>query len=361
MNNVFLTVGPSQLYPTVPRHTLNAIENHVFSMSHTGKDFVDIYQSLTNNLRNLFDIPSTHHIFFTGSSTESMHTIIASTVKDKSLHLITGGFSKKFYKAALDLHKHPSVIELSWDEKIDFTKLSIPNNTELLCITENDTSIGMQIPLASFREIKKLHPSTLLAVDIVSSVPFVKVDYSYIDMAFFSVHKGMGLPAGLGILIANDASIQKAHFLSQAGYSIGGHHSLASLAEKAATFKTPETPNVYNVYLLEKVTADMFTYGIDTIRDETIAKSKLIYDYFDGHDSCKPLISRKIYRSKTTPVINVQGQADNLSRALAKKGYQVSKGYRPYEDDHMRIANFPAHTLNHIEGLLEAMSTIRVK
>jgi phosphoserine aminotransferase len=357
MQKIYFTVGPSQLYPTVPKHTLNALEEDVFSTSHTSEFFIETYKSLTENLRKLFDIPSTHHVFFTGSSTESMHSIISSTVAEKSVHLITGGFSKKFYQAALDLHKKPQAIELAWDEQIDFKNLAIPSGAELLCITENDTSIGMQIPLKPFQQIKKANPSLLIAVDVVSSVPFVEIDYSYIDMAFFSVHKGLGLPAGLGILIANDAAIEKARQLSAKGISIGGHHSLVSLADKEATFKTPETPNVFSIYLLEKVTTDLLEQGIEVTRKETRAKADLIYEYFDAHAVYKPLIQGE-YRSQTTPVISMPGKADEIAAALARQGLIVSKGYRPFEKDHLRIANFPAQNIDHIQRLIVAFDEV---
>lgn len=95
MKNIYFTVGPSQLYPTVPKHILNALEMDIFSISHTGESFLDMYKNISANLRKLFNIPITHHIFFTGSSTESMECIITNTVQNKSLHLITRRFFKK--------------------------------------------------------------------------------------------------------------------------------------------------------------------------------------------------------------------------------------------------------------------------
>ncbi len=357
MKKTYFTVGPSQLYPTVPQHTMDALGRDVFSTSHTGAFFVKTYKSLSDNLRQLFNIPSTHHIFFTGSSTESMHSIIASTVQTKSVHLITGGFSKKFHKVAIDLHKQPITIDLPWDNETDFSNLNMPKDAELLCVTENDTSIGMQLPLKSLKDVKKKNPSILIAVDIVSSIPFVAIDYSFVDMAFFSVHKGLGLPAGLGILIANDASIDRAKSLARKGISIGGHHSLVALADKEASYKTPETPNVFNIFLLERVTCDLLATGLEITRAETIVKAQLIYDYFDGHLRYKPLM-RGMYRSQTTLVISAKDKADSIAAALAEKGYFISKGYRPYEKDHIRIANFPAHTKEDVIGLLKAMDTV---
>lgn len=354
MKKIYFTVGPSQIYPSVHAHIEQGLKEDILSLSHTGKEFIDLYKRTSSSLRILLNIPETYHIFFTGSSTESMERIIGNTVYKNSAHLITGGFAQKFYKTAIDLKKHSVPIEIPLDKESNFSKLHIPQDTELLCITENDTSTGMRIPLEAFASIKKNNPGLLIAVDVVSSIPYVKVDYSIVDLAFFSIHKGLGLPAGLGILIVSEAAIEKAQFLYKKGVVIGSHHSFISLAEKEKIFKTPATPNVFYIYLLEKVICDMFTKGIKNIRLETEQKARMIYDFFDKHDKYKPIV-HELYRSMTTVVIDVQGNAEDIADKLAKRGLIISKGYGINADQHIRIANFPSITKEDIKNLLIAM------
>lgn len=351
MEKIYFTVGPAQAYPTIKSHIINALPNDIISLSHTGKDFLDIYRKVSSNLRQLFDIPDNYHILFTGSSTESMERIIASTVERKSFHIITGGFAKKFHKTAVDLGKMPTPFEISLHDKINFSKIDIPSDIELLCITENDTSTGMQLPISEFKLFKNKNPNLLIAVDIVSSIPYTRLDYSEIDMAFFSVQKGLGMPPGLGVLIVNDRSIEKAKFIKKNGISIGSHFNLISLAEKEQNFKTPATPNVFYIYLLSKITEDFLNIGINKIRQETEEKAKYIYDFFDNHPVYKQLVY-KDYRSLTTPVIDVCNQAEEIFDFLAERGLIVSKGYSTDVKKHIRIANFPAIKMKHIQQLL---------
>jgi len=284
MKNIYFTVGPSQLHNNIQRYTQDALDNDIFSVSHTGNFFTSTYKELTSNLKTLLDIPSDYHVFFTGSSTESMHVALASTVEHRSLHLITGGFSEKFHDAATSLNKRTDrIVFPRHQESIDIGTIDINDDVELVCITENDTSIGMRTPLENVKKLRKNNPSVLVAVDVVSSMPFTDLPYKDIDIAFFSVHKGFGLPAGLGVMIVNDRAIEKAATLKLKGLSIGGHHSLVSLAEKESALKTPETPNVFAIHLLNKVTQDFLERGIREIRKETNTKADLLYDFFENH------------------------------------------------------------------------------
>ena len=105
MKNTYFTCGPSQLYPTVAKHFTKAIQEDIPSLSHRGKKFQEIYHSTQANLRKLLDIPGNYHIFFFCSSLEAMERIIQNCVFKKSLHLINGSFSRKFYEYAKLLKK----------------------------------------------------------------------------------------------------------------------------------------------------------------------------------------------------------------------------------------------------------------
>ena len=83
MKKIFFTVGPSQIYPTIPNHIKNALKENVFSLSHRSEEFINIYKNTAKNLRILLNIPSTHHIFFTSSALEGMERTIQNTVLNK--------------------------------------------------------------------------------------------------------------------------------------------------------------------------------------------------------------------------------------------------------------------------------------
>ncbi len=352
MKKVFFTVGPSQLYPTVAEHINTAICEDVASISHRGKRFMDIYKQTTDNLRKLMGIPQDYHIFFLGSATEAMERIIQNTVEAHSFHLVNGAFSKRFFTIASQLGKKAEINEVPDGRGADVKSIKISGETECICVTQNETSTGVSIPSNDISFLKQKYPETLLALDVVSSAPYIKVDFKSADLTFFSVQKLFGLPAGLGVLIVSPGAFEKSKNFFEKGTGIGSYHNFLVMEEYARKYQTSETPNVLGVYLLGKVSGDFLEKGIDIIRLETEEKARILYKYFEGHVKYKPGVKDKKFRSLTTIVIDTQGETAKVLPYLAEKGFIVSSGYGEFKETQIRIANFPSHSKENVEQLL---------
>lgn len=353
MNYTFFTVGPSQLFPTVSKHMKNAIKDNIPSISHRGEQFKNIYKETQDSLRKLMDIPKNWHIFFISSGLEAMERIIQNSVAKSSLHFINGAFSKKFCDFSKKLKKHPYKIETDENKQFDYNSVKIPKDVELICITQNETSTGTIFPMDEIYKIKDKNPDKLIAIDIVSSAPYVKINWLKIDAAFFSVQKGFGLPAGLCVLLVNEKIIDKSKELDYKGYNIGTFHSFISLLDKETNYQNPETPNILFIYLLGQVCRDFLKIGIEKIRKDTEKKAELIYDFFKKHKIYEPYVKNADIRSMTTITIDVRGRSKEIIRRLAEKGIIAGSGYGTNKDRHIRIANFPAHRLTDVKKLLK--------
>ena len=356
MKKIFLTPGPSGLYPTVSQHINDALENNICSISHRSKEFEQIFDATTSALRKLLNIPSNHHIFFTGCATEWMERIIQNCVIEKSFHFVNGSFSKKFFETAEELKKFPEKHEVAFGKGFDFDSVKIPNAAELICFTQNETSTGAMVPLDDIYSVRDACPNILIAVDIVSSAPYSALDYNKIDAAFFSVQKGFGMPSGLGVLILNERCIEKAGKISGNGLSIGSYHSIPSLLKKEAVRQTPETPNVLGIYVLGKVCEDMLERGIENIRAETEKKADFLYGFFEKHEMYELFVSNKRARSKTVIAVNTPEGSAKVIKKLMGNGLFVGTGYGDYKEIQIRIANFPAHGMEDIEKLINLLT-----
>lgn len=349
------TVGPSQVYPTLYKHLQKAMKEDVPSMSHRGSEFKKLYRQVEENLKKLLGIPKEYEIYFVSSALEAFERSLMGTVERVSLHILTGSFGKAWYKFASDLGKKPQKVEVEAGEGIDLSKLKIQKEVELICITQNDTSTGIALPMEEIHALKLHNPKKLIALDVVSSIPYVDIDFEKIDITLFSVQKGFGLPAGLGIMVVSPEALEKGRKLIQKGISIGSYHSLLNLSEKYQDFQTPETPNVLNIYLLNNVLKDMLKKGIEKIRRETDQKAKLFYDFFSKHPVFDPFVKEDKYYSKTSLVFDVKGQSKKIRDRLSKKGFLVGAGYGANSENHIRIANFPAHPPSSVKRLLSLL------
>ncbi|CAN5323131.1 phosphoserine transaminase [soil metagenome] len=354
---VNFTPGPSQLYFTVPDHIKKAFRDGIPSLSHRSKQFENIFAETTQGLKNLLNVPDEYFIVFTGSATEIWERVIQNLVAEKSFHLVNGSFSKRFFEIAQQLNKTPEKIEVPAGSS--FTNATVPSGTEVIALTHNETSFGVSLQIPFINSFKASNPESIIVVDAVSSLPYPDFDYTKIDSAFFSVQKGFGLPAGLGVWMLNKRCLEKAQHLLSGGHSIGSYHSLPLLCGSALKNQTPETPNVLGIYLLGKVVNDFLQKGAVAIRQETQYKAALLYKALEEHSFIKPFVTQKADRSKTVIVANTGERTEELATYLQARGFFPGDGYGDARKSQLRFANFPAHSKEQFESLADLISNFK--
>jgi phosphoserine aminotransferase len=349
---IFFTPGPSELYPTVPKHAATALENKVGAISHRGKQFQDIYKNTVEQLSSLLKLPAGYHIFFLGSATEIWERIIQNCVEKTSFHCVNGSFSKRFYEFSGELGKKAYKAEAEFGKGFYPEKVDVPSDAEIICLTQNETSSGVSMLVSDINKFREKNKEALIFVDAVSSLPYPDFDYSKIDSTFFSVQKCFGLPAGLGVWIVNEKCIAKSNALLAKGNSIGTYHTLPSLLSKGIINQTPETPNAFSIFLLGKVCEDMNKKGVETIRKETEAKAAMLYDYLGKSENFEIFVKEPAHRSQTTIVANTKMASPEINKKLEPLDMMVGTGYGNYKEKQVRIANFPTHSPEQMESLI---------
>lgn len=351
-SKIYFTPGPTGLYPTVPLHIAKALEDDVCAISHRSKKYEAIHQAAVDNVRALLGLPADFHVFFTGSATEVWDRTIENLVDETTFHLVNGSFSKRYYETSLELGKKATALEVPMGEGFDLKTIQVPQNSEMICLTHNETSSGVSLVVEDIKYVRDANPNSIIAVDSVSSVPFPQYNWSHIDTLLFSVQKGFGLPAGLGVWVVNGKCVDKALARQKAGKSIGSYHSIPSLLSKAKVNQTPETPNVLGIYLLSKVGEDMLKRGVENIRKETVQKASLLYDFASQSSTFEPFVKNLAYRSQTVVVLNTKIAPPDVNKFLGEYNMNVGSGYAKFKDTQLRIANFPGTTVAQVEELV---------
>lgn len=359
MKKIFFTPGPTELFPEARKFIENALDENICSINHRSKEFMDVYRSTTDSLRLLLNIPENYSIFYLSSATECMDRIVQNCAEKNSFHFVNGAFADRFYKTAVELNRNAAKAVADYGKSFDFKNTEIKNSPELICFTQNETSTGVQINTGEIYGIKNKFPQSLTGADIVTSAPYVDLDFAKIDFAFFSVQKGFGMPSGLGVLIVNDNCMEKAAYLKSKNMA-GSYHNFISLHENAVKYQTTETPNMLGIYLLGKVCESMNSYGIERIRKETEEKAEMLYDFFDNHEYLKPFVKNKADRSKTIINIKTGDKQNEVKKMLAEKGIVVGSGYGKFKDTQIRIANFPMHRIDDVRKIIETLGTLNI-
>jgi len=303
------------------------------------------------------NLPSDYHIYFTGSATEIWERTVQNLVGETSFHLVNGSFSKRFFEISAQLGKNALKHEVPAGEGFSHP-LEVPPSTDLIAVTHNETSTGVSLPLDFIYSFKSKHPDALLVVDAVSSLPYPDFDYSKLDSVFFSVQKGFGLPAGLGVWMVNDKCLAKADQLIAKGRTIGSYHNLPTLHSHALKNQTPETPNVLGIYLLGKVVSDMVRHSVHKIRKETDYKSFLLYNTLKKHSRLKAFVKDERFQSRTVMVVDSGDLTEEVTKRLLEKGMQPGDGYGSAKKHQLRFANFPTHGKEHFELLVDTLESM---
>lgn len=359
MKLTYFTPGPAELYPTFEKHMKTFMDQQLGSVSHRSQQYRDIHKFTVEHLRHLLNIPSTHQVLFLGSASEAWERILMNCVEHESFHLVNGSFSKKFYEYSVALKRFAHKFEKPLGEGFDLKEIEVPEYAEVIGITQNETSSGVQFKVSDIHKLKKNHPDKLIAVDMVSSAPHPELDYSLVDTAFFSVQKAFGLPAGLGVWIVNEKCLEKAEKLKATeGFTIGAHHDLITLWKNALKSETPSTPNVPGIYLLGKIAEDMNTTGVGKIREATELKAKMLYKFLEKQSGYDLFVKKEAHRSSTVVVAQTEIPSKEVISRLKNKGMVVGSGYGGFKETQIRIANFPATPVEKVEELIEELGNL---
>ncbi len=329
--------GPSKVYPQVADYAAEAVRSGVVSLNHRSAGFMDIVRETIERLHAKLAIPDHYHIAFVSSATECWEIVAQSLTAETSLHPYSGAFGQKWAEYAYRIKPPVNLAD-----------------ADVLCIVQNETSNGTQVTmdtLATFRT----DFSGLIAVDAVSSMAGVALDWPLADVWFASVQKCFGLPAGLAVLVYSPAALARAEAIGERDH----YNSLLFIHENFAKFQTPYTPNGLGIYCLMRVLQQVSPIAdIDAVTKRRAANW---YSFFEHHMANSPfrlLITDPVVRSDT--VIAVSGSEADIKAvkmAAQQTGITLGNGYGDWKNTTFRIANFPAISEEEIEKLKEFLNS----
>jgi len=104
----------------------------------------------------------------------------------------------------------------------------------------------------------------------------------------------------------------------------------------------------------------MLRRGIHLIRKETEYKAAILYQALSTNPYMKPFVQDELLRSKTVVVADCGNHTEKITSYLLGKGIQPGDGYGSFKKHHLRFANFPAHSKEQYELLVDTLSAFKI-
>jgi phosphoserine aminotransferase len=79
----------------------------------------------------------------------------------------------------------------------------------------------------------------------------------------------------------------------------------------------------------------------------------------DEHPNLRHFVKEDKWRSKTVKVAETDFSSKKLIQYLAEKKMNIGTGYGQYKDSQVRMANFPTHSKEQVEMLVDTIAKFK--
>lgn len=340
--------GPSKVHPEALEFIQEAFDQGIVSINHRSARFEALLKDTLEVLHAKWNIPSNYTIYFVSSATEAWEIIAQSLIEKQSLHLYNGAFGKKWAHYTQQIY--PQAQSISFDAQARLSSVDLPSLAEIdtICLVQSETSNGTGQTIA-----RSLYGESLIAVDATSSMGGIELPWAEADVWLASVQKCLGIPAGLGIMICSPKALARAEKLGRKSH----YNDILLMEENRKRFQTHYTPNVLSIYVLNRLTHLLPNLSVI---DAQTRKKMEIWEHFwltNTNWGLQCLIENPELRLPT--VLALQGDPEQIQliqQTCLAAGIELGKGYGEWQANTVRIANFPSHTENDIQTLIQVLT-----
>lgn len=339
--------GPTEVAPEILAEMANP------AIGHRAPECARLWSGAREGLARLMHTTGEVCIL-TAPASAMMEAAIRNCVQSRSLHLVCGAFSKRWYEIALACGKEATAIETEWGHGFSAEELRAAleahGPVDAVTVVHNETSTGVLNPVQDYRAVLRDFPGTLLLVDTVSSMAGapVLVDDWGIDVCLFGVQKCMALPAGIAIASLSSAALNRSAEVEHKGWFL----DFLRLRKGNEKEQSPTTPSTAHLYALNKQLERIFEEGLEARWQRHADMAARSQEWAEGHGFS--LFPAKGFRSPTVSCIERGTGPDFVPvlDALKEKGFLMSNGYGALKGKTFRIGHMGEHTLESLNDLL---------
>ena len=197
--------GPSRIRPDAIEMLMGSA-SHFLGTSHRQASVRFKVSEVRNGLAELFSLPDGYEVLLgNGGTTCFWDAATFGLIDRRSQHLSFGEFSSKFAAAAASAPflDEPEVITA---EPGDHPLPRASEGIDAYCLTHNETSTGVAMPLA---RPDGADPDALVLVDATSAAGGLRFDPSEVDVYYFAPQKCLASDGGLWMAACSPRAIER--------------------------------------------------------------------------------------------------------------------------------------------------------
>ncbi len=343
--------GPTQVHPEILAEMARP------AIGHRTPECAQLWAAARAGLRRLMHTEN-EVLMLTAPASAMMEAAIRNLVRENSLHVVNGAFSKRWFEIAKANGKNATALEIPLGQGVtaellqaELERAAADGITyDAVTVVHNETSTGTVTPLAPLAEVLKNYPQTLFCVDTVSSMagaPVLVDDWS-LDVCLFGLQKCLALPAGMAMASVSARAMERAAQVPERGWFLD-YLKLAKGNEKEQSPTTPSTAHLYAlVAQLERIEAE----GLEARWSRHTEMANATRSWAAGHGWVP--FPQEGFRSDTVSCI-ARGEGPDFVAALAalkEQGILVSNGYGDLKNKTFRIGHMGEHSMADLEDLL---------
>jgi predicted phosphoserine aminotransferase len=344
--------GPTQVHPDL------LAEMSRPAIGHRTEECADLWREARQGLAWLMQTKE-EIIMLTAPASAMMEAAVRNLVKTRSLHLVNGAFSKRWFDIGAANGTEAQKLEVPMGEAVTAPMLEkllkseadAGRSFDIVTVVHNETSTGTVTPIAELAEVLKSSPQTLLCVDTVSSMAGspVPVDEWGIDVCLYGLQKCLALPAGMAMASVSARALERAGEVPARGWFL----DFLKLSAKNVKEQSPTTPSTAHLYALVAQLRRIREEGLDQRWQRHLDMAQRVRDWATAKGWT--MFPAEGFRSPTVSCI-ARGDGPDFVPALNQlkaDGILVSNGYGDLKGKTFRIGHMGDHQMTDIDDLLE--------
>jgi phosphoserine aminotransferase len=332
--------GPSKVR-TAQLQRLAGEAAGLIGTSHRQKPVKALVGRIRSGLGQLLGAPDGYEVALgNGGTTAFWDAAALGLVRERSLHLAYGEFSRKFATVTgrAPFLADPLVVE---SDPGDAPEPVADPAADAIAWAHNETSTGVMVPVTR----PEGAGDALVLVDATSGAGGLPLDAAQADAYYFAPQKSFGSDGGLWLALLSPAAIERIEQIAATDRWIPEFLSLQTALANSRQDQTLNTPAIATLVML----ADQLDWmreqgGLDWCVARTTASSEHLYGWAADSSYATPFVADPAKRSLVVGTIDLDDAVDGarVAAILRANGIVDVEPYRKLGRNQLRVAMFPA-------------------